>query len=121
MPKTFTCQDVGVDCDWKTVGETEDEILAAAPSADRSVDPIATNSTTDSAIIPIIWLMDFIDKSMTSLPSKSCDLIDAPGVCLSLWQLPCQTVRRVARNRFPFSKSSSIAWHRRLFVTFRLQ
>ncbi len=29
MPKTFTCQDVGVDCDWKTVGETEDEILAA--------------------------------------------------------------------------------------------
>ena len=29
MPKTYTCRDVGVDCDWKTVAETEDEILAS--------------------------------------------------------------------------------------------
>jgi predicted small metal-binding protein len=26
--KTYTCRDVGVDCDWKTSGETEDEIMA---------------------------------------------------------------------------------------------
>ena len=29
MPKTYTCRDVGVDCDWKTSAETEDEIMAA--------------------------------------------------------------------------------------------
>jgi predicted small metal-binding protein len=28
MPKTYTCRDVGVDCDWKTSAETEDEIMA---------------------------------------------------------------------------------------------
>ncbi len=28
MPKTYTCRDVGVDCDWKTSGETEDEVMA---------------------------------------------------------------------------------------------
>ena len=27
-PKTYTCRDVGVDCDWKTIAETKDEILA---------------------------------------------------------------------------------------------
>ena len=27
MPKTYTCRDVGVDCDWKTSAETEDEIM----------------------------------------------------------------------------------------------
>ena len=26
--KTYTCLDVGVDCDWKTSGETEDEVMA---------------------------------------------------------------------------------------------
>jgi predicted small metal-binding protein len=28
MPKTYTCRDVGGDCDWKTSAETEDEIMA---------------------------------------------------------------------------------------------
>ncbi len=28
MTKTYTCQDVGVNCDWKTSGETEDEVMA---------------------------------------------------------------------------------------------
>ena len=28
MPKTYTCRDVGADCDWKTSGETEDEVMA---------------------------------------------------------------------------------------------
>jgi predicted small metal-binding protein len=28
MPKTYTCRDVGVNCDWKTSAETEDEIMA---------------------------------------------------------------------------------------------
>jgi len=28
MPKTYTCRDVGVDCDWKTSAETEDEVMA---------------------------------------------------------------------------------------------
>ena len=28
MAKTYTCRDVGVDCDWKTSGETEDEVMA---------------------------------------------------------------------------------------------
>jgi len=27
--KTFTCRDVGVDCDWKTQGSNEQEILKA--------------------------------------------------------------------------------------------
>ncbi len=28
MSKTYTCRDVGADCDWKTTGETEDEVMA---------------------------------------------------------------------------------------------
>lgn len=28
MSKTFTCRNVGVDCDWKTSGETTDEVMA---------------------------------------------------------------------------------------------
>ena len=28
MTKTYTCRDVGVDCDWKTSGATEDEVMA---------------------------------------------------------------------------------------------
>ena len=28
MTRTYTCRDVGVDCDWKTSAETEDEIMA---------------------------------------------------------------------------------------------
>ncbi len=29
MAKSYTCRDVGVECDWKTSGETEDEIMSA--------------------------------------------------------------------------------------------
>jgi predicted small metal-binding protein len=28
MPKTLTCRDVGVDCDFQATGETNEEILA---------------------------------------------------------------------------------------------
>ena len=28
MTRTYTCRDAGVDCDWKTSGETEDEVMA---------------------------------------------------------------------------------------------
>ena len=28
MAKTYTCRDVGVDCDWKTSRATEDEVMA---------------------------------------------------------------------------------------------
>lgn len=28
MPKTYTCRDVGVPCDWKVRGETEDEVMS---------------------------------------------------------------------------------------------
>ncbi|HEX6279298.1 MAG TPA: DUF1059 domain-containing protein [Pyrinomonadaceae bacterium] len=28
MPKTLSCRDVGVDCDWVATGETEEEIMA---------------------------------------------------------------------------------------------
>ena len=28
MAKTYTCRDVGVECDWKTTGATEDEVMA---------------------------------------------------------------------------------------------
>lgn len=28
MSKTYTCRDVGVDCDWKTSAETGDEVMA---------------------------------------------------------------------------------------------
>jgi predicted small metal-binding protein len=29
MAKTYTCRDVGVECDWKTTGATEDEVMAS--------------------------------------------------------------------------------------------
>ena len=29
MAKTYTCRDVGVDCDWKTSGATEDGVMAS--------------------------------------------------------------------------------------------
>ncbi len=25
--KTYTCRDVGVNCDWKTTGQTKDEVM----------------------------------------------------------------------------------------------
>ena len=28
MTKTYTCRDVGVECDWATSGETEEEVMA---------------------------------------------------------------------------------------------
>jgi predicted small metal-binding protein len=30
MPKTLTCRDVGVDCDFQATGETEDDVLRQA-------------------------------------------------------------------------------------------
>jgi predicted small metal-binding protein len=27
MPKTYTCRDVGVACDWRVRGETNDEVM----------------------------------------------------------------------------------------------
>lgn len=27
MAKTYTCRDVGVDCDWTVRGETEEEVM----------------------------------------------------------------------------------------------
>ncbi len=28
VAKTYTCRDVGVDCNWTTSGETEDDVMA---------------------------------------------------------------------------------------------
>lgn len=36
MPKTLTCRDVGVDCDFQATGETNEEILAKAAEHARS-------------------------------------------------------------------------------------
>ncbi len=39
MAKTYTCGDVGVDCDWKTSGETEDEVMASIGEHAAQVHP----------------------------------------------------------------------------------
>ena len=39
MTKTYTCRDVGVDCDWKTTGETEEEVLATISEHAAQVHP----------------------------------------------------------------------------------
>jgi predicted small metal-binding protein len=39
MPKSYTCRDVGVECDWKTVAETEDKILAAVTEHAAKIHP----------------------------------------------------------------------------------
>ena len=39
MAKSFTCRDVGVDCDWKTSGDTEDDIMAAVQKHAAEVHP----------------------------------------------------------------------------------
>ena len=39
MAKTYTCLDVGVDCDWKTSGETEDEVMASIKEHAAQVHP----------------------------------------------------------------------------------
>jgi predicted small metal-binding protein len=33
--KTFSCRDVGVDCDWETRGERDEDILRAAEEHGR--------------------------------------------------------------------------------------
>ena len=39
MAKSYTCRDVGVDCDWKTSAETEDEVMAAIQTHAAQVHP----------------------------------------------------------------------------------
>ncbi len=39
MTKSYTCRDVGVDCDWKTTAETEDEVMAAIGTHAAQVHP----------------------------------------------------------------------------------
>ena len=39
MAKTYTCRDVGVDCDWKTRGATEDEVMASISDPADQVQP----------------------------------------------------------------------------------
>lgn len=39
MAKTYTCRDVGVDCDWNTSGETEDEVMATISEHAAQVHP----------------------------------------------------------------------------------
>ncbi|HUF54547.1 MAG TPA: DUF1059 domain-containing protein, partial [Dehalococcoidia bacterium] len=43
MPKTYTCRDVGVDCDWKVRGTDEAEVMREIQDHARTVhkiDPI---------------------------------------------------------------------------------
>jgi predicted small metal-binding protein len=43
MPKTYTCRDVGVDCDWKVRGKDEGEVMGKIRDHARQVhkmDPI---------------------------------------------------------------------------------
>jgi predicted small metal-binding protein len=37
MPKSLSCKDVGMNCDWKTQGQTEDEVLKKASEHARTV------------------------------------------------------------------------------------
>ena len=37
MPKSLSCKDVGLNCDWKTQGQTEDEVLKKASEHARTV------------------------------------------------------------------------------------
>ena len=39
MPKTYTCRDVGADCDWKTSGDTEDDVMATIQEHAAQVHP----------------------------------------------------------------------------------
>ncbi len=36
---TYTCRDVGVDCDWKTTGATEEEVMASIREHAAQVHP----------------------------------------------------------------------------------
>ena len=50
MTKTYTCRDVGVECDWATSGETEDEVMAniAAHAAEVHADIELTPELMDA-------------------------------------------------------------------------
>ena len=37
MPKTLSCRDVGMDCDFKMQGQTEDEVVRKAGEHAKSV------------------------------------------------------------------------------------
>ena len=39
MAKTYTCRNVGVDCDWKTSGTTEDEVMASISEHAAQIHP----------------------------------------------------------------------------------
>ncbi len=39
MAKTYTCRDVGVDCDWKTSRATEDEVMVSISEHAAQVHP----------------------------------------------------------------------------------
>ena len=39
MAKSYTCRDVGVDCDWQTSAGTEDEIMANVQKHAAEVHP----------------------------------------------------------------------------------
>ncbi len=39
MTKTFTCHDVGVDCDWKTRAENEEGVMEAIQAHAAEVHP----------------------------------------------------------------------------------
>jgi len=39
MAKTYTCRDVGVDCDWKTSGAAEDQVVESIREHAAQVHP----------------------------------------------------------------------------------
>ncbi len=39
MAKSYACRDVGVDCDWKTSAETEDELMTTIQQHAAQVHP----------------------------------------------------------------------------------
>ena len=55
MAKSFTCRDVGAECDWKTTAETEDEILAEVQKHAAEVHPTLelTPELVDAVRAPI--------------------------------------------------------------------
>ena len=50
MPKTYTCRDVGVDCDWKTSAETEAEIMAMATISKHAAEAHPTIELTSELV-----------------------------------------------------------------------
>ena len=37
MPKSLNCRDVGMNCDWRTQGQTEDEVMKKAGEHAKNV------------------------------------------------------------------------------------